>query len=174
MILEELAAARKRGAPIYAELKGFGSSQEPHRDQNAAISLPAYRHAVRSALAEAGIAASQVDLLTPCGLGCPADDLAERTELEEVFGDRLRDLPLALAKPQLGNLSAGNAVEVAVTVLALHHQALPPHIHIDSNTQSPLKPPPTDRPAPLQSAVCSTHSLTGQNAALVFHSVSES
>jgi 3-oxoacyl-[acyl-carrier-protein] synthase II len=167
LLLEELESARKRGAPIYAELTGFSASQEPSRDQNAPISFPAYRHAVRGALKEAGIAASQVDLLTPCGLGCPADDLAERTELEEVFGDRLRDLPLAIAKPQMGNLCAGNAVEAALTVLAVHHQALPPHIHIDATTKAPLTTP-GDRPASLQSAVCSTHSLTGQNAALVF------
>ena len=168
LILEELESARKRSAPIYAELTGFAASQEPHREPNSPISFPAYRHAVRGALKEARIDASQVDLLTPCGLGCPADDLAERTELEEVFGGRLRTLPLALAKPQTGNLAAGNAVEVALTVLALHHQALPPHIHIDATTKAPLTPPPGDRSAPLLSAVCSTHSLTGQNAALVF------
>jgi 3-oxoacyl-[acyl-carrier-protein] synthase II len=169
LILEELDLARQRGAAIYAELCGFGVSQEPYRPRQTACTFPSYRNALRAALREADVNPSAVSVLAPCGLGCVAEDRAERIELEAVFEGWLSDLPLLLLKPQVGNLSAGNSLEAAAAVLTLSRQVVPPHARIGRLAASSSWHEPHDPAAtPLETAVCSTHSLMGQNAALVF------
>jgi 3-oxoacyl-[acyl-carrier-protein] synthase II len=167
LILEELGAACERGAPILAEICGFGASQEPYSLGQTRKTLSVYRTAVVNALREANVEAGDVNTVIPCGTGCLSEDRAEAAELEAVFGQSLDDLPLMLVRPRVGNLFAGNAIDVAAAVLAIRDAALA-QTNID-HARAYL-PSSTERHANSADAdivLCSTHSVTGQNAALV-------
>ena len=129
LILEELSHALDRGAKIYAEFGGFGASQDVSGISDPDPTGRTYARAIQSALDDAGVSPSNVDLLMPCGEGIPGHDRAELRGLEAVFGDRLKDVPLTPIKAQTGNLGAGNGLEAAAAVLALHHNMLCPAVN---------------------------------------------
>jgi 3-oxoacyl-[acyl-carrier-protein] synthase II len=172
LILEEYEHAAKRGAKIYAELVGFGASQDTHKVNEPCPTGRSYANAISKALKDANLPPAAVDCLIPHGLGIPSHDRAELAGLNQVFGAGLSKLPLAPIKSQLGNLAAGCAVDAATAVLSLHHNKLP----ASPNTKSPLdnaplNTSPTPRDHTVNVAVSSVYSLGGQNAALVFKKV---
>ena len=171
-ILEEYEHAKARGAKIYAEVVGFGASQDTYSITEPDPKGHSYSRAIGKALAEANIPPTGVDLLVPCGLGIPTHDRAELAGLHQVFGGGLERVPMAPIKAQTGNLAAGSGVDAAAAVLALHHNTIPPAV----NTRKPvdglkLNVKPEARDAKVNVAVSSVYSLGGQNAALVFRSI---
>jgi 3-oxoacyl-[acyl-carrier-protein] synthase II len=168
-ILEEYEHAKARGAKIYAELVGFGASQDTHRITEPDPSGHSYSRAIGRALADADLPPNAVDLLVPAGLGVPSHDRAELAGLHNVFGAGLSRVPLAPIKAQIGNLAAGSGVDAAAAVLALHHNKIPAAVNtrkvIDGQT---LNIKPEARDAAVNVSVSSVYSLGGQNAALVF------
>src|SRR3954462_12242427 len=109
-ILEEYEHAKSRGAKIYAELVGFGASQDTHSVTQPEPTGHSYGRAVSKALADADLPPNAVDLLVPCGLGIPGHDRAERAGLHNVFGGGLERVAMAPTKAQTGNLAAGSGV----------------------------------------------------------------
>ena len=171
-ILEEYERAKNRGAKIYAELVGFGASQDTYSVTQPDPKGSSYGKAVQKALADANLPPNAVDLLVPCGLGIPGHDRAELAGLHNVFGGGLERVPLAPTKAQTGNLAAGSGVDAAAAVLGLHHRKIPPAV----NTREPidgvkLNVKPEARDADVKVAVSTVYSLGGQNAALVFKRV---
>ena len=167
LILEEYERAKARGAKIYAELVGFGASQDTYDVTRPDPSGHSYSKAIGKALADAKASADQVDAIVPHGLGIADFDAAELAGLARVFGDRLGAIPLAPIKAQIGNLAAGSGVDAATAALAVHHGKLPPAI----NTAKParkLNVAATAREANLTTTISTVYSLGGQNAALVF------
>ncbi|HSZ58266.1 MAG TPA: beta-ketoacyl-[acyl-carrier-protein] synthase family protein [Tepidisphaeraceae bacterium] len=168
-ILEELGHAKKRNAKIYAELVGFGASQDTFSVTSPDPSGHSYGMAISKALRDAKVDATDVDLLIPHGLGIPSHDRAELAGLKNAFNGRLSDLPLAPIKAQTGNIAAGSGVDAAAAVLSLHHSRIPAAINsrkiIDGMN---LNVSPEVRDAQVNVAVSSVYSLGGQNAALVF------
>jgi 3-oxoacyl-[acyl-carrier-protein] synthase II len=168
-ILEELDHAKKRNAKIYAELVGFGASQDTYSVTNPDPSGHSYGMAISKALRDAKVDPTDVDLLIPHGLGIPSHDRAELAGLKNAFNGRLSDLPLAPIKAQTGNIAAGSGVDAAAAVLSLHHGRIPAAINsrkiIDGMK---LNVSPEVRDAQVNVAVSSVYSLGGQNAALVF------
>src|SRR5687768_7441494 len=169
LILEEYEHATARGAKVYAELVGFGASQDTHRITEPDPAGHSYGRAIGKALADANLPPNAVDLLVPSGLGIPAHDRAELAGLHNVFGGGLSRVPLAPIKAQTGNLAAGSGVDAAAAVLALHHNKIPGAVNtrkvIDGHE---LNVKPEARDAELNVTVSSVYSLGGQNAALVF------
>lgn len=172
LILEEYEHAKNRGAKIYAELVGFGASQDTHKITDPTPDGYSYGKAIAKALADANVPPAATDLIVPCGSGIPAHDRAELNGLTTVFGGGLERVPLAPIKAQTGNLAAGNGVEAVAAVLAVHHGKIPPAVNtrktIDGRT---LNVSDHTREAKVNIAVTSTYSLGGQNAALVFKKV---
>lgn len=172
-ILEEFEHAKKRGAKIYAELVGFGASQDSHRITEPDPKGHSYGRAIANALKDANLPPSAVDLLVPCGLGIPLHDRAELAGLHGVFGAGLSRVPLSPIKGQIGNLAAGSGVDAAAAVLSLHHGKIPGAVNtkkvIDGQS---LNVKPEARDAKLNVTATSVYSLGGQNAALVFKKVS--
>jgi 3-oxoacyl-[acyl-carrier-protein] synthase II len=171
-ILEEYEHAKARGAKIYAELAGFGASQDTYRITEPAPKGDSYGKAISNALADANLPPAAVDLLVPCGLGLPAHDRAELNGLTTVFGGGLSRIPITTIKPRTGNLAAGSGVDAAAAVLSLHHGKIPGAINT-KNVQGglSLNMTPDARDAAVNVAVSSVYSLGGQNAALVFRKV---
>ena len=167
-----LRARRGPGAKIYAEVVGFGASQDTYSVTEPDPKGHSYGRAIGKALAEANLPPAAVDLLVPCGLGIPGHDQAELAGLHQVFGGGLERVPLGPIKAQTGNLAAGSGVDAAAAVLALHHGRIPPAV----NTKKPvgglkLNVSPEARDAEVNVSVSSVYSLGGQNAALVFKKV---
>jgi 3-oxoacyl-[acyl-carrier-protein] synthase II len=172
LILEEYERAKARGAKMYAELVGFGASQDTYSITHPDPQGASYGKAVSKALADAKLPPNAVDLMVPCGLGIPGHDRAELAGLHNVFGGGLERVPMAPIKAQTGNLAAGSGVDAAAAVLALHHGKILPAV----NTRKPLdgvklNVRPEARDASLNVSVSTVYSLGGQNAALVFRKV---
>jgi 3-oxoacyl-[acyl-carrier-protein] synthase II len=171
-ILEEYEHAKARGAKMYAELVGFGASQDTHSVTQPEPSGHSYGKAISKALADANLPPNAVELLVPTGIGIPGHDRAELAGLHTVFGAGLERVALAPVKAQTGNMAAGSGVDAAAAVLALHHDKIPAALNtrkvIDGKRLN-VKPEPRD--AKLNVSVSSVYSLGGQNAALVFKKV---
>jgi 3-oxoacyl-[acyl-carrier-protein] synthase II len=171
-ILEEYERAKSRGAKIYAELVGFGASQDTFSVTQPDPKGTSYGKALSKALADANLPPNAVDLLVPCGLGIPGHDRAELAGLHNVFGGGLERVAMAPTKAQTGNLAAGSGVDAAAAVLGLYHNKIPPAV----NTRRPLdgiklNARPDARDAAVNVSVSTVYSLGGQNAALVFKRV---
>ena len=168
-ILEEYEHAKARGAKIYAELAGFGASQDTYRITEPSPKGDSYARSISNALADANLPPAAVDLLVPCGLGLPAHDRAELNGLTTVFGGGLSRVPITTIKPRTGNLAAGSGVDAAAAVLSLHHNKIPGAMNTKTVQGGlELNVAPETRDASVNVAVSSVYSLGGQNAALVF------
>ncbi|HYO07820.1 MAG TPA: beta-ketoacyl synthase N-terminal-like domain-containing protein [Tepidisphaeraceae bacterium] len=172
LVLEEFEHAKTRGAKIYAELVGFGASQDTYSVTEPDPTGHSYGRAIGKALADANLPPNAVDLLVPCGLGIPSHDRAELAGLHAVFGGGLERVPMSPLKAQIGSLAAGNGAEAAATLLAIRDNKVPPAL----NTRRPLdgqklNVSPAAREQKVDVAVSSVYSIGGQNAALVFRRV---
>jgi 3-oxoacyl-[acyl-carrier-protein] synthase II len=171
-ILEEYEHAKARGAKIYAEVAGFGASQDTYKVTDPEPSGHSYGRAVSKALADAKVNATDVDLLVPHGLGIPSHDRAELAGLKAALGSALDSVPFAPIKAQIGNIAAGSGVDAAAAVLSLHHGRIPAAVNTKRTIDgAKLNLRPEVRDANIDLAVSSVYSLGGQNAALVFKKV---
>lgn len=124
VILEELESARRRGATIYGEVIGAGSSAAADRNLAARRDV-AMVNALRAALRQAELEPSQVGHIQAHGLGTRSGDVEEARALGEVFGRHVERVPVTAAKSYFGNLGAGSgAVELIAGALALSHDKL--------------------------------------------------
>ena len=170
-ILEEYEAAKKRGAKIYAEVVGFGASQDTYKVTEPDPKGHSYAKAVGNALADAKVNPAEVGCVVPHGLGIPAFDRAELAGLARVFGEALAKIPAAPIKAQIGNLAAASGVDAAAAVLALHYNTIPGAVNTGSPVDARLNVKTGVREMRVDVAVSSVYSLGGQNAALVFRRV---
>ena len=129
VVLEELEHARARGATIYAEVSGFGSSTAADRDRAALRDL-ALANAMRMALRDAGATPWSVGHVQAHGLSTHGCDEAEARAIRDVLGGRDPDVPVTAAKSYFGNLGAGGGmVELIAGVLALRSGELFPTLN---------------------------------------------
>ncbi|HZK81046.1 MAG TPA: beta-ketoacyl synthase N-terminal-like domain-containing protein, partial [Humisphaera sp.] len=172
LILEEYEHAKQRGAKIYAELVGFGASQDSYSVTEPDPSGHSYAAAIKKALVEANASPESVGCLVPHGLGILSHDAAELAGLKLAFGESLPRVPLAPIKGQISSLAAGCGVDAAAAVLALHHGKIPGAVNLDHAAgDAKLNIHPTARNSNFDVSVSSVYSLGGQNAALVFRKV---
>jgi 3-oxoacyl-[acyl-carrier-protein] synthase II len=168
-ILEEHDHAQSRHAKIYAEVVGFGASQDAYSITDPDPAGHSYSRAMQKALADANLPPNAVNLVIPHGMGIPSHDRAELAGLHQVFGGGLDRVALAPIKAQIGNLAAGCGVDAAAAVLSLHHNKIPGA----PNTRkiqggAKLNIASEARDAKIDVSISSVYSLGGQNAALVF------
>ncbi|MFH1746939.1 MAG: beta-ketoacyl-[acyl-carrier-protein] synthase family protein [Planctomycetota bacterium] len=133
VILEELEHARRRGVRIYTEVIGFGAANDIHQAAQPSRMSPTGTGlvlAARKALADAGITAAQVDLVTANGYGIKDYDRAEAAAIHTILGERCSEVPVLGIKGNVGNNGAGSgAIDFIAGVLALHHNTIPPAIN---------------------------------------------
>jgi len=172
LILEELEHARARGAKIYAEMVGFGASQDTFDIVEPDPSGYCYARAITSALRDAGESKEDVDLIVPCGMGIEKSDRAELAGLRSVFGEALSVPAFSPIKAQTGLLGAGAGVDVASAVLSISTGQVPPAVNtLDVVDGTKLNVSTEVRSQNTRLAVTSTYAMGGQNAAIVFKAV---
>ncbi|CAN5889598.1 beta-ketoacyl-ACP synthase II [soil metagenome] len=132
LVLERWEHAVARGARIYAELAGYGTTNDafhmaaPRPDGSQAA------RAMRLALRSAGVEADAVDFISPHGSSTPLNDSTETTAIKTVFGERAYRIPISGSKPYHAHaLGASGAIEAAICCLALHRGWLPPTLNLD-------------------------------------------
>jgi beta-ketoacyl-acyl-carrier-protein synthase II len=130
VILEELEHAQRRGARTYAELVGYGSSNDTGHITKPSVEGQAEVMAL--ALADAKLAPDEIDYINAHGTATPLNDPTETRAIKRVFGDAARDVAVSSTKSMHGHLlGAAGAVEFAIALLALRHQAIPPTANLD-------------------------------------------
>jgi len=129
VVLEEYEHAKARGARIYAELAGYGMSADA--GHMTAPSMDGPRRAMLNALRNAGINADQIDYLNAHGTSTPLGDANESNAIKAALGDHAYKTVVSSTKSMTGHLLGGaGGIESVFTVLALHHQKVPPTINL--------------------------------------------
>jgi len=132
LVLEELEAARARGATMYAEVLGYGASNDAHHMAQPDPESTGVVEMMRAALKGAGIEPERVGYINAHGTSTPLGDLAETRAIKEVFGDHAYELAVSSTKSMTGHcFGAAGAIEALMCVLALHEDVLPPTINYE-------------------------------------------
>lgn len=171
VMLESLEHAQARGARIYAELVGFGMSEDAFHMTSPVESGAGAASAMRNALNDAGINPEQVDYINAHGTSTSAGDIAESLAIEQVFGDHASKLAVSSTKSMTGHLlGAAGGIEAIFSVLALRDQVVPPTINLDNpDPQCRLDyVPHRARDQRLDVTVSNSFGFGGTNASLVF------
>lgn len=131
LVLEEWSHAEERGARIYGELAGYGTTCD---HSHLVRPAPAGQvRAMRQAIADAGIAPEAIDYVNAHGTATREGDPAEIAAIRTLFGDRAAEIPVSATKSMHGHqMGASGAVEAIITVLALHRDLLPPTAHLQT------------------------------------------
>jgi 3-oxoacyl-[acyl-carrier-protein] synthase II len=127
LVLEELEQARARGATIYAEVLGYGASNDAHHMAQPEPEAIGVSDMMRAALRRADVDPNRVGYINAHGTSTPLGDLAETRAIKQVFGDHAYELAVSSTKSVTGHcFGAAGAIEAMMCVLALHHGVLPP------------------------------------------------
>ncbi len=174
MILEEYEHAIKRGATIYAELVGFGMSDDAFHITAPSENGEGAAASMRNALNDAGLAPESVDYINAHGTSTPAGDVAESQAIESVFGQHAYKLAVSSTKSMIGHLlGASGAVEAIFSVLAIRDNIAPPTINLDN--QDPACKldyvPHQARPMKIDVALSNSFGFGGTNGTLIFKRV---
>ena len=170
LVIEELEHAKKRGARIYAELLGAGSSSDaynitaPHPEGIGAA------RAMQIALKDARLNPSDIDYINAHGTSTELGDAAETLAVKKVFGDHARKLAISSTKSMIGHLlGASGGVELIATVMSIKHGAVHPTINLD--TPDPACDldyvPNVARKMTVRYALSNSFGFGGHNASLV-------
>ena len=130
LVLEEREAALARGATVYAEVLGYGASNDAHHLAQPDPESVGVAEMMRSALERAGVELERVGYINAHGTSTPLGDLAETKAIKQVFGEHAYRLAVSSTKSVTGHcFGAAGAIEAMMCALALHHQLLPPTIN---------------------------------------------
>jgi nodulation protein E len=169
LVLEPLESAIARGARVYGEVIGFGMTADAHHLTQPTLAGPS--NAMRSALADAGIAPEQVGYINAHGTATPANDPTEIAAIRAVFGQQAERLAISSTKSMHGHaLGAAGALEAVATILSLRHGVAPPTANfIEADPQCDLDVVPnTARKQSVEYALSNSFAFGGLNAVLAF------
>jgi 3-oxoacyl-[acyl-carrier-protein] synthase II len=171
LLLERLDLAKARGARIYAELAGYGSSADAFHITAPCEDGSGAAECMRLALEDAGVQLTDVDYINAHGTSTPLNDASETLSIKQVFGDYAYQVPVSSTKSMTGHLmGAAGAIEAAFTLLTMRDGWLPPTInHEVPDPACDLDyVPNVARQATLNVAMSNSFGFGGHNATLVF------
>ena len=170
VVLEELEHARRRDAPILAEIVGYGMSGDAHHitappeDGSGAVRV------MRATLEDAGVDPSEVDYINAHGTSTPPNDRIETRAIKTVFSDHAYKVPISSTKSMTGHLlGAAGGLEAGISALVLHHQIIPPTINLENpDPDCDLDyVPGTARKAEIRYVLSSSFGFGGTNACIL-------
>ncbi len=171
VVLEELGQATKRGAKIYGEIVGFGSSGDAHHIAAPEPTGYGALRAMETAIADAGVDAEQIDYINAHGTSTPLGDTAEVLAVNQLFGPHARKLVMSSTKSMTGHtLGAAGGIESVITVLAVQNGVVPPTINLDNPDKNfDLDfAAHTAQERPLKLALNNSFGFGGHNVSLAF------
>jgi len=169
LVLEPLERALERGAPIYAEVLGYGLSCDAHHMTGAHPDGPA--RAMRRALASSSRAPEDVDYISAHGTGTPTNDRIESEAVKRVFGESARRIPISSIKSMIGHtMGAASAIEAAACTLAVACNLVPPTMNFKTpDPECDLDCVPNSaREHPVEVAMNNAYAFGGNNASVLF------
>jgi len=169
VILEELEHAKRRGAPILAEVLGFGMTSDAYHISAPAEDGDGAKRVIRCALDDAGLNLEDVDYINAHGTSTPAGDVVETRALKGVFGDHAKKIMVSSTKSMTGHLlGAAGGFEFGVIVLSMVNGIVPPTINLDNpDPENDLDyVPHTARDAKIEVALTNSFGFGGTNACL--------
>jgi 3-oxoacyl-[acyl-carrier-protein] synthase II len=170
VVLEEREHAKARGAQIYGEIKGYGSTADAfritdtHPEGRGAISC------IRAAVADAGITADQIHYINAHGTGTSVNDKVETLAIKKTFGELAYKIPVSSTKSMMGHLiAAAGATELIVCLLAMRDGVLPPTINYETpDPECDLDYIPNEsREGKCQMTLSNSFGFGGQNISLI-------
>lgn len=170
IVLEEMEHAKKRGATIYAELSGYGTTgdayrmTDPHPEGRGAVA------ALKGAMLDAGLNPEDIAYINAHGTSTKANDDAETTAIKQALGERAYKTPVSSSKSMLGHLiAAGGAVELMIAILAMRKDVLPPTINYetpDPHCDLDYIPNHAREKVRMRHILCNSFGFGGQNITL--------
>ena len=176
LVVEELERARARGARVYAEVLGYGGSNDAHHMAQPDPESVGVAEMMRGALERTGVGPARVGYINAHGTSTPQGDLAETKAIKSVFGDHAYRLAVSSTKSVTGHLfGAAGAVEAMMCVLALHEGVLPPTINYRTpDPECDLDYVPNEaRRVQVEVALSNAMGLGGHNACVLLGRVAE-
>jgi 3-oxoacyl-[acyl-carrier-protein] synthase II len=176
LILEELNHARARGAKIYAEIVGYGSTCDAY---HAVAPLPSGESALRCmelSIEDAGISAEEIEYINAHGTSTIANDETETVAIKKLFGPRVKEIMISANKSMIGHMwGAAGAVEGIFTAKTLQQGIIPPTINLDeADPKCDLDYVPHEaRRSDIRLALSNSFGFGGINASLVFKKFEE-
>ena len=170
IVLEDLEAARARGARVHAEMLGYGATSDAYHITAPPEDGAGVAAAIKLALRSASLRPEDVDYVNAHGTSTPLNDRVETLALKTALGARAYQIPVSSTKSMIGHLlGAAGAVELVVTVLSLQHG----FVHATINLEEPDPEcdldyvPNVGRPAKMRVALSNSLAFGGHNACLV-------
>src|ERR687887_974495 len=170
LVLEELEAARARGATLYAEVLSYGTSNDAHHMAQPEPEAIGVGEMMRAAIDRAGLEPREVDYINAHGTSTPLGDAAETKAINDVFGDHAYALAVSSTKSMMGHcFGAAGAIEAMMCVLAVHEGRVPPTINYEHpDPVCDLDYVPNEaREAKVQVALSNAMGLGGHNACVL-------
>jgi 3-oxoacyl-[acyl-carrier-protein] synthase II len=167
LVLEELEAARERGAPVYAEVAGYGVTADAYHETAPLPDGSGAARAMRAALDDAGLPPADIGYINAHGTSTPLGDIAESRAIRAIFGADAP--PVSSTKSCTGHLiGAAGSTEVAATALTIRDGVIPPTINLeDPDPECDLDyVPNAARRADVRAAVSNSFAFGGQNATI--------
>ena len=171
LMLEELEAARQRGATIYGEVAGFGMSADAYHITSPSEDGAGAAQCMANALKDAGMNADQVQYINAHGTSTMAGDKAETMAIKKVFGTHAGRLAISSIKSMIGHsLGATGAVEAIISLLSMNENIAPPTINLDQPGEGCDLDyvPNTARDVPMDAVMSNSFGFGGTNGSLIF------
>jgi 3-oxoacyl-[acyl-carrier-protein] synthase II len=168
VVLEDRARALAREAPIYAEVVGYGVTNDAYHATRP--SLEGETNAIRLAISDAKLSPEDIDYINAHGTATAANDVSETNAIKAVFGERATHIPVSSIKSMIGHtIGAAGAIEFASTCLTIRDQIIPPTINLDiPDPECDLDYVPNEaRSADIDVAISNSFGFGGCNAILV-------
>jgi 3-oxoacyl-[acyl-carrier-protein] synthase II len=173
LVLETLEHAQERNAHIYAELIGYGSSNDAYHETLPHPSGHYAQLAMQRALKAAHLQPEDIDYINAHATATVAGDRAEATALRGLFGAHLAHIPVSSIKGAVGHmLGAAGAIESIVSIKAINESVLPPTLHCDEKEEGapPDVVPNQSRSQRVVRALSNSFGFGGQNSVLIWQS----
>lgn len=176
LVLEEMEAAKKRGAQIYAEVTGYGFSCDAHHITAPAEDGSGARNCMKDALAIAGIAPEEISYINAHGTSTPINDPAETGAIKSVFGAYAKEgLLVSSTKSMTGHLlGAAGGLEAVICALAIKNGIVPPTINLDNPDEGCDLDYVAEeaREVPVKAAMSNSFGFGGTNASVIMQRMS--
>ena len=172
LVLESRAHAERRGARVYAELAGFGTSSDAYHITQPAESGEGAQRCMARALEDAGMASDEIDYINAHGTSTQVGDLAEAAAVKRLFGESAGRVAMSSTKSMTGHLlGAAGGIEAAFSILALRDGIIPPTLNLEQPEPTceglDLVPHEARRQS-LRAVLSNSFGFGGTNASLIF------